>query len=162
MRQLFPVQYTRELRLAWRGPVDALLPFGFFVAAAAMFPLGVGPEPHALRQLAPGLIWVCALLGTRLSLDALYTGDDTDDTLEQLVLTGHNGAIVAAARAAAHWTLTGLPLVLAALVFGLLFDLSGDALGTMALTLLLGTPVLSLLCSIGAALALGCAAPAFS
>jgi heme exporter protein B len=155
MRRLFLLLYARDLRLAWRRPVDALLPFGFFIVAAAMFPLGIGPEPQTLRQIAPGLIWVCALLATLLSLGALYTGDYADGTLEQLVLTGQDGAVVAAARAAAHWTLTGLPLVLVAPVFGLLFDLSGDALATLAFTLLLGTPVLSLLGSIGAALTLG-------
>jgi heme exporter protein B len=155
MRQLFLVLYLRDLRLAWRRPVDALLPFGFFVIAAALFPLGVGPEPQMLRQMAPGLIWVCALLATLLSLGALYAGDHADGTLEQLMLTGHDGAAIAAARAAAHWTLTGLPLVLVAPLFGVLFDLSGDALATLAFTLLLGTPVLSLLGSIGAALTLG-------
>jgi heme exporter protein B len=155
MRRLFLALYLRDLRLAWRRPVDALLPFGFFVIAAALFPLGVGPEAQTLRQIAPGLIWVCALLATLLSIGALYAGDYADGTLEQLVLAGHDVAVVAAARAAAHWTLTGLPLVLAAPLFGLLFDLGGDALGTLAFTLLLGTPVLSLLGSIGAALTLG-------
>jgi len=155
MRQLFLVLYLRDLRLAWRRPVDALLPFGFFIVAAAMFPLGIGPEPQTLRQIAPGLIWVCALLATLLSIGALYAGDFADGTLEQLMLTGHDGAIVAAARAAAHWTLTGLPLVLVAPLFGVLFDLTGDALATLAFTLLLGTPVLILLGSIVAALTLG-------
>jgi heme exporter protein B len=155
MGRLLLALYLRDLRLAWRRPIDALLPFAFFVIAAAVFALGVGPEPQTLRQIAPGLLWVCALLATLLTIGALYRGDFADGTLEQLVLTGHDGAVIAAARAAAHWTLTGLPLVLVAPLFGLLFDLSGDALATLALTLLLGTPVLSLLGSIGAALTLG-------
>ena len=155
MRALFATLYLRDLRLALRRPVDTLLPFGFFVVAAALFPLGIGPDPQTLRQIAPGLLWVCALLATLVSVGALYATDFADGTLEQLVLGGQNGAVVAAARAAAHWTLTGLPLVVAAPLFGVVFDLGGDALAVLAFTLLIGTPVLSLLGSIGAALTLG-------
>ena len=133
---LFGALFVRDLRLA-------------------LFPLGVGPEPQTLRQIAPGVIWVCALLAAMLSVSQLYSSDHADGTLEQLLMTGGSTTLIAAARAAAHWTLTGLPLVVAAPLFGLLFDLSATALRVLALTLLLGTPVLSLLGSLGAALTLG-------
>jgi heme exporter protein B len=155
MRALFVALFLRDLRLAMRRRVDALLPIAFFVIAVALFPLGIGPEPQTLRIIAPGLMWVCALLATMLSVSQLYAADFADGSLDQLLLTGHSAAVIAAARAAAHWTITGLPLVIAAPLFGLLFDLSLVTLATLALTLLLGTPILSLLGSVGAALTLG-------
>ena len=155
MRALFAALYLRDLRVAMRRRVDAVLPIAFFAVAVALFPLGVGPEPQTLRQIAPGILWVCALLAAMLSVSHLYATDHADGTLEQLLLTGKSLAVVAAARAAAHWTLTGLPLVLAAPLFGLMFDLSTTALAVLAFTLLLGTPILSLLGSVGAALTLG-------
>lgn len=155
MRALFAALYLRDLRVAMRRRVDAVLPIAFFAVAVALFPLGIGPEPQTLRQIAPGILWVCALLAAMLSSSHLYATDHADGTLEQLLLTGKSLAVVAAARAAAHWTLTGLPLVLAAPLFGLMFDLSTTALAVLAFTLLLGTPILSLLGSVGAALTLG-------
>ena len=155
MRDLFAAVFMRDLRLAMRRRSDALLPIGFFVVAVALFPLGIGPEPQTLRQIAPGLIWVCALLATMLSVGSLYSSDYNDGSLEQMLLTGHSLAIVAAARSAAHWVLTGLPLVIMAPLFGLLFDLNLASLEVLAFTLLLGTPILSLLGSMGAALTLG-------
>lgn len=155
MRALFAALYLRDLRVAMRRRVDAVLPIAFFAVAVALFPLGIGPEPQTLRQIAPGILWVCALLAAMLSVSHLYATDHADGTLEQLLLTGKSLAVVAAARAAAHWTLTGLPLVLAAPLFGLMFDLSTTALAVLAFTLLLGTPILSLLGSVGAALTLG-------
>ncbi len=152
---LFAALYLRDLRLALRRRTEALLPIGFFVVAVALFPLGIGPEPQTLRQIAPGVIWVGALLAAMLSVSQLYASDFADGTLEQLLLTGRSTTLIAAARAAAHWTLTGLPLVIAAPLFGLLFDLSSAGLRILALTLLLGTPILSLLGSLGAALTLG-------
>jgi len=155
MRSLFVALFMRDLRLAMRRRLDALLPIAFFVIAVALFPLGIGPEPQTLRTIAPGLMWVCALLATMLSVSQLYAGDFADGTLDQLLLSGHSAAVIAAARAAAHWALTGLPLVIAAPLFGLLFDLGPKTLSTLAATLLLGTPILSLLGSVGAALTLG-------
>ena len=152
---VFAAVYLRDLRLAWRRRVEAALPVAFFIVAASLFPLGVGPEPQTLRQIAPGVIWVCALLASMLSVSQLYASDFADGTLEQLLLTGGSTTLMAAARATAHWTLTGLPLVVAAPLFGLMFDLSSAALRILALTLLLGTPILSLLGSLGAALTLG-------
>jgi heme exporter protein B len=152
---LFATLVARDLRLALRRRTEALLPIAFFVVAVALFPLGVGPEPQTLRQIAPGVIWVGALLAAMLSVSHLYAADYADGTLEQLLLAGHSPVMIAAARAAAHWALSGLPLVVAAPLFGLLFDLSGAALRMLALTLLLGTPILSLLGALGAALTLG-------
>ena len=155
MLALFNALFVRDLRLAMRRRGDALLPIGFFVVAVTLFPLGIGPEPQMLRQIAPGLIWVCALLATMLSVNTLYATDHADGTLDQLLMNGRRAVVIAAARSAAHWTLTGLPLVIAAPLFGLMFDLSTPAIAMLALTLLLGTPVLSLLGSLGAALTLG-------
>jgi heme exporter protein B len=108
-----------------------------------------------LRQIGPGIVWVCALLAAMLSVTNLFAGDFADGSLEQLLLTGHSAVVIAAAKAAAHWTLTGLPLVVAAPLIGLLFDTGGQPLATLAISLLLGTPMLSLLGSVGAALTLG-------
>jgi len=145
----------RDLRLAARRRIDALLPVAFFVVAASLFPLGVGPEPQVLRQIGPGIVWVCALLAAMLSLNNLFAGDHADGSLEQMLLSSHPAALIAGAKACAHWLLTGVPLILAAPLLGLLFDMSGAGIGTLCLTLLLGTPILSLLGSVGAALTLG-------
>lgn len=155
MADLFLAVYARDVRLALRRRIDALLPVAFFIVAASLFPLGVGPEPQMLRAIAPGVVWVSALLAAMLSLGTLYGGDHADGSLEQMLLAGGSAVGVAAAKAAAHWTLTGAPLVAAAPVIGLLFGMPADAIGVLVLSLLLGTPTLSLLGSVGAALTLG-------
>ncbi len=156
---VFSTVLARDLRLAARRRVDALLPLAFFAVAVALFPLGVGPEPNTLRQIAPGVLWVCALLAAMLSVTQLYAGDQADGALEQMMLAGGAGTLavlpVAIAKALAHWLLTGLPLVLIAPLFGVMFDLSGDAIAALCASLLLGTPILSLLGNLGAALTLG-------
>jgi heme exporter protein B len=154
-RNGFVVVVQRDLRLAARRRIDALLPVVFFIVAASLFPLGVGPEPQVLRQMGPGVVWVCALLATMLSLGGVYAGDHADGSLEQMLLSGHSGVVIAAAKAFAHWLLTGLPLIFASPLLGLLFDLSAAGIATLLLSLLLGTPILSLLGSVGAALTLG-------
>jgi heme exporter protein B len=151
----FAAIYLRDLKLAARRRIEALLPVAFFVVAASLVPLGVGPEPQVLRQIAPGVVWVCALLAAMLSVNQLYAGDYADGSLEQMVLSGESAVVVAAAKAAAHWTISGLPLVVAAPLFGLLFGMTGESLGVLTASLLLGTPVLSLLGGVGAALTLG-------
>ena len=151
----FVAVYARDLRLAMRRRIEALLPIVFFVVAVSLFPLGVGPEPQMLRQIAPGIVWVCALLAAMMSVNNLYAADYADGSLEQMLLSGHSGVTIVAAKACAHWTVTGLPLVLSAPLFGLLFDMDGTALGVLTISLLLGTPMLSLLGSFGAALTLG-------
>jgi heme exporter protein B len=154
MRALFLAVLLRDLRLAARRRVDALLPLVFFVAAVSLFPLGVGPEPNTLRQIAPGVVWVCALLATMLSVNQLYAADQADGSLEQMLLAPQPATVVAAAKSLAHWLVNGAPLIAAAPLVGLLFDLSAAGLGALVLTLLLGTPVLSLLGGLGAALTL--------
>lgn len=145
----------RDIRLAARRKTEALLPLVFFVVAASLFPLGVGPEPQMLRVIAPGVVWVCALLAVLLSLHSLYASDFADGSLEQMAMSGHPMAGLALAKALAHWIVNGLPVVLVSPLLGLLFDLSAAELRTLVLSLLLGTPVLSLLGGVGAALTLG-------
>lgn len=155
MPSAFAAVYARDLRLALRRRVEALLPVAFFVVAVSLFPLGVGPEPQTLRQIAAGVVWVCALLASMLSVASLYVQDFNDGSLEQMMISGHPGTLIAAAKASAHWTVTGAPLVVAAPVIGLLLDVTSQALLTLVLSLLLGTPILSLLGGMGAALTIG-------
>lgn len=155
MRALFFAVLLRELRLARRRPLDALLPVGFFVVSASLFPLGVGPEPQTLRTMGAGVAWVGALLASMLSVQQLYAADQQDGSLDQLLLSPQPAVVVAAAKSAAHWLLHGLPLVCAAPLAALMFGLSWAALGALVASLLLGTPVLSLLGALGAALTLG-------
>ena len=152
---VFSAVLARDLRLAARRPVDALLPIAFFVVAASLFPLGVGPEPQTLRQIAPGIVWVCALLATLLSVHALYGSDQEDGSLDQQLLAAGSALPIAYAKALAHWLLTGLPLTICAPLLGLLFDVESRSVATLAASLLLGTPVLSLFGNLGAALTLG-------
>lgn len=147
--------FLRDLRLAARRRTESLLPVVFFVVAVSLFPLGVGPEPQTLRLIAPGVVWVCALLAVMLSVNSLYASDYADGSLEQMLLCPSHPALWVSAKAAAHWMITGLPLIVAAPIIGLLFDLSPPTLGTLVLGLLLGTPILSLLGGLGAALTLG-------
>lgn len=146
---------ARDLRLAGRRRIEALLPVVFFLVAASLFPLGVGPEPEVLRHIGGGVVWVCALLSAMLSLNAMYATDHVDGSLEQMLLSPRSLVLVTAGKAIAHWMLTGLPLILASPILGLLFDLPAPSLGALTLGLLLGTPVLSLLGGVGAALTLG-------
>ena len=145
----------RDLRLAMRRRIDTLQPLAFFVVALAMFPLGVGPEPQMLREIAPGIVWVCALLASMLSVNTLFAGDLADGSLEQMLLAPEPPIALVAAKCCAHWLLSGLPLIVASPLVGLLFGLSRPALGTLVAGLLLGTPILSLLGALGAALTLG-------
>ncbi len=153
---LFAAVVARDLRLAWRRRADALLPLAFFAVAASLFPFGVGPEPHTLRQIGPGIVWVSALLAAMLSLTQLYASDLVDGSLEQMLLAQPGLAVgLASAKALAHWLVTGLPLVLLAPVLGLMFDMRADAIASLVVTLALGTPALSLLGGLGAGLVLG-------
>ncbi|MCE2917352.1 MAG: heme exporter protein CcmB [Rubrivivax sp.] len=155
MRQVFLCVLLRDLQLAARRRVDALLPLAFFIVALSLFPLGVGPEPETLRAIAPGIVWVCALLASMLSVGLLFNADAADGSLEQLLLAPAHAVAVAAAKSAAHWLLTGLPLLLATPLVGLAFGMSGPAVLALMASLLLGTPILSLLGALGAALTLG-------
>lgn len=145
----------RDLLLARRRRVEALLPLGFFIVAAGLFPLGVGPEPQTLRTIAPGIVWVCALLAAMLSVTQMFSSDHTDGSLEQMLLAPQPLVLVVVGKVFAQWLTTGLPLVLASPLLGVLFDMSPPAIATLAATLLVGTPVLSMLGAVGAALTLG-------
>ena len=145
----------RDLLLAWRRKSDVATALLFFVIAASLFPLGVGAEPNLLRSIAPGVIWVCALLSSMLSLGRMYEADHADGTLEQMLLGAAPLGIIAAAKAAAHWVVSGLPLALIAPLIAVQYDISRELTPVLALSLLLGTPVLSMIGAIGAALTLG-------
>lgn len=155
MSGAFTAVLARDLRLAARRRIEALLPIAFFTVAVSLFPLGVGPEAQMLRQIAPGVVWVCALMAAMLSVTQLYAADHADGSLEQMLLCGESPVLIAAAKALAHWMLTGLPLILVAPLFGLLFGMNADAIAALTFSLLLGTPILSLLGGVGAALTLG-------
>ena len=145
----------RDLILAVRRRTDVLTTLVFFVIVVSLFPLGVGPEMNLLRSMGPGVVWVAALLAAMMSLSHLFAGDYADGTLEQMLLSPHPLTLLVAGKVAAHWLVTGLPLVLISPILGLQYNLSGNAVGVLALSLLLGTPVLSMIGAIGAALTLG-------
>ena len=145
----------RDLLLALRRRGDVAVALLFFVIVASLFPLGVGAEPNLLRAVAPGVIWVAALLSSLLSLRRLFESDHADGTLEQMLLGAAPLGVVAAAKAFAHWLVSGLPLVAMAPLVALQYDLAPALYGVLALSLALGTPVLSLIGAIGAALTLG-------
>lgn len=145
----------RDLLLAFRRRADLMTTVFFFVMVASLFPLGVSPEPAVLRMIAPGVLWVAALLSCLLSLGRVFTADYQDGVLEQMVLIPHPLTVLVLAKVFAHWLVSGFPVVLLSLLLGLQFGLEGDALGVLALSLFLGTPTLSLIGSIGAALTLG-------
>lgn len=145
----------RDLKLAMRRQSDIVSVLFFFVIVASLFPLGIGPEANLLRKLAPGVLWVAALLATMLSLPRLFADDLRDGTLEQLTLAPHPLGLVVLGKVIAHWLVSGLPLALLAPVLGLQYDLSSEALWVLTGTLLLGTPALSGIGAIGAALTLG-------
>ena len=151
----FSAVLMRDLKLAVRRKSEVLTAVFFFVVVAALFPLGIGPERTTLRLVAPGVLWVGALLSSMLALQRLFENDFRDGTLEQMALSPAPMALLIGAKLLAHWLVAGVPLVLLAPVLGLQFDLSADALFTLTLALLIGTPVLSLVGGIGAALTLG-------
>ena len=146
---------ARDLLLAMRRKSDVATALLFFVIVASLFPLGIGAEPNQLRAIAPGVIWVAALLSSMLSLARLFAGDHADGTLEQMLLGAAPLGVIVAAKAFAHWVVSGLPLVLIAPVIALQYDVATPLHGTLALSLLLGTPILSIIGAIGAALTLG-------
>src|SRR5690606_11117490 len=140
---------------ALRRKSDVGIALLFFVIVTSLFPLGVGAEPNLLRAIAPGVIWVAALLASMLSLERLFAGDHADGTLEQMLLGGAPLGVIAAAKVLAHWLVAGLPVVLLSPLIALQYDLAPALYGTLALSLALGTPVLSMVGAIGAALTLG-------
>ena len=153
--QIVFVLLRRELMLAMRRRGDVLTVLFFFVIVASLFPLGVGPDPKLLRLMGGGVVWVSALLAAMLSLGRMFASDYADGTLEQLVLTPTPPVVWITGKILAHWLVSGVPLILVAPVLGVQFGLSNEALGVLVISLLLGTPVLSLIGAIGAALTLG-------
>jgi heme exporter protein B len=145
----------RDLALARAEGGDSMLVVAFFVLAVILFPFGVGPEPNLLARIAPGILWVTALLAALLSLDRLFEADWRDGALDQLILLPGPLSLTVLAKIVAHWLTTGLPLALLAMPLSLLLRLPADAVATAVLSLLLGTPALSLIGSVGAALVLG-------
>lgn len=138
-----------------RRKADVLTTPFFFVVVVSLFPLGIGPETETLRRIAPGLLWVAALLATMLSLNRMFEQDYSDGTLEQMALSPAPLGMLVAGKVTAHWLLSGLPLILLAPVLALQFDLPSQALVVLAVSLAIGTPVLSLVGAIGAGLTLG-------
>ena len=145
----------RDLTLAWRRRSDVFTALLFFVIVASLFPLGVGPEPQLLRAIGPGVVWVAALLASMLALSRLFAADYADGTLEQMLLAATPLPVIVVGKVIAHWIAANLPLVLIAPLLGLQFGLPADALAMLTLALALGTPSLSLIGAIGAALTLG-------
>jgi len=155
MLSVFLQVIRRDLLLAMRQKSDVVNTLFFFVVVVTMVPLGIGPEPALLRDIAAGVVWVAALLAAILSLPRLFANDYADGTLEQMLLSSEPLSLIVLAKAAAHWLTTGLPLTLMAAAFGVLFDLDVNSTLVLVASLALGTPVLSLIGSIGAALTLG-------
>ena len=145
----------RDLRLSFRHGADTLAALLFFLIAAALFPLAVGPAPETLGRIAPGIVWVCALLAALLPLDRLFGADFEDGSLDQLLLSDLGPAGIALAKATSHWLVTGLPLLLAAGPLAIMLRLPDVALPALLAGLLPGTLLLSLLGSTGAAIVLG-------
>lgn len=145
----------RDLKLAMRRRADAVSALFFFIIVVSLFPLGVGPEPALLKKLAPGVLWVAALLSTMLTLPRLFGDDLRDGSLEQLLLSPQPLGLVVFGKVLAHWLSAGLPLTLLAPLLGIQFDLDGNTLWVLTLSLLVGTPALSAIGAIGAALTLG-------
>jgi heme exporter protein B len=145
----------RDLVLALRRRSEIANPLLFFILVITLFPLGIGAQPHLLQVIAPGIIWVSALLAAMLSLDSLFRSDFDDGSLEQLLLSPHPTSILVLAKIVAHWLVTGLPLLIVAPLLAVFLGLPSHSLGILLLTLLLGTPVLSLIGAIGVALTVG-------
>jgi heme exporter protein B len=142
----------RQLLLAFRRPMDTVNPLVFFLLVVTLFPLGIGPDPAQLREFAPGILWIVALLSTLMSADGMFRSDYEDGSLEQLILAPQPLFLSALSYVAAHWLVTGLPLTLLSPVFAVMLQLPAQALPALVASMLLGTAVLSLVGSIGAAL----------
>ena len=155
MFRLFLAVVRRDLKLALRQRSDVLNTVFFFIVVVTLVPLGIGPDQQLLRMIAPGVVWVAALLAALLSLPRLFANDYADGTLEQMLLSGEPLTVIVIAKVFAHWLTTGIPLTLISGLFALMFDLQADVALVMMSSLFIGTPVLSLVGSVGAALTLG-------
>ncbi|MEI8573297.1 heme exporter protein CcmB [Methylomonas sp. LW13] len=153
--QAFWAIIRRDLLLAFRRRAEMANPLFFFVLVVTLFPLAVGAQPNLLRAMAPGVIWVSALLAALLSLDGLFRSDFEDGSLEQMLLSPHALSVLVLGKIIAHWLVTGLPLLLVAPLLAVFLGLPQQAMGTLWLTLILATPLLSLIGAIGVALTVG-------
>jgi heme exporter protein B len=153
--KMFVAQVLRDLKIAFRAPGELVNPLVFYLIGITLFPLGVGPNADRLAEIAPGVLWVLALLATLMSLDSLFRRDFDDGTLEQLALHVEPLFVGVLAKVCGHWLVTGLPLTLLAPLAALLLYLPGSAVPTLTIGLALGTPILSLLGAVGAALTVG-------
>ena len=149
------VAIYRDLLLAVRRPADVYTAVAFFIITVSLFPLSMSPEPQLLRTIAPGVIWVAALLASMLALPRMFASDHADGTLEQMLLSSTPLGALVVAKVLAHWLVSGLPLVIVSPVLAIQYDLPAEALGVLVLSLLVGTPVMSFIGAIGAALTLG-------
>lgn len=154
-RQAFMLMLKRDLTIALRHKDDIFNPLLFFIIVVTLFPLGIGPEASTLSRIAPGIIWVAALLATLLSLDRLFKADFADGSLEQMMLLPQPLFIIVLVKIIAHWLITGLPLIFIAPVLAVLLHLNENSYGALMVTLLIGTPVLSFIGAIGVALTVG-------
>ena len=148
----FMALLRRDFLLAYRRRAELLQPLVFLLVVVTLFPLGVGPSPQLLANIAPGVIWIAALLASVLSLDSLFRSDYEDGTLEQMVVSGQPLALIALARIVAHWLVAGLPIVLLSPVLALWMNLPDEGIPVLIKSLVIGTPMLSLIGAIGAAL----------
>ncbi|HEX4975789.1 MAG TPA: heme exporter protein CcmB [Pseudomonadales bacterium] len=150
--QAFAAILWRDLLATFRHRSEWLNPLFFLLMVVSLFPLGISPDPQTLTLIAPGVLWIAALLSTLLAVDALFLQDYEDGSLEQLLLSPHSLYLMVLAKLLAHWLATGLPVALLAPLLGIMLNLSGEGLWVLTLSLLLGTPTLTLITAIGAAL----------
>ena len=153
--QAFFFLLRRDLLLALRNRAEYAVPLLFFVLVITLFPLALGPEPLLLERIAPGIIWVAALLASMLSLESIFRSDFDDGSLEQILLSAHPVGVLVLAKVGAHWLVTGLPLLIVAPLLAEMLGVDARAQPVLLLTILLGTPVLSLVGAIGVALTVG-------
>ena len=155
LSHVFATVLKRDLTLAYRRRQDLVNPMIFFIIVVSLFPLGVSPEKTFLQEAGAGVVWVAALLATLLSLDSLFRSDYEDGSLEQLILTPQPLFLIVLAKIMSHWLVTGVPLLILSPILGVMMHLEYETIKVLMLTLLLGTPVLSLIGAIGAALTVG-------
>lgn len=155
LMSVFMVALKRDLLLAYRRRNDLVSPLAFFLMTAALFPLGVSPEPKFLAEIAAGVLWIGALLATLMSLDTLFRSDYDDGSLEQMLLSPQPLSLLVLAKVVAHWMVTGLPLALMTPLLAVMLFLPDEGFTALVLSLLLGTPTLSLIGAIGAGLTVG-------
>ena len=155
LSQAFIFLLRRDLTLAFRNRGEFANPLLFFILVITLFPLAIGAIPDLLARIAPGIIWVAALLAAMLSLDSIFRSDFDDGSLEQLLMSAHPMPLLVLAKVCAHWLVTGLPLLMISPVLAVMLGMPQEAQGILMLTILIGTPILSLIGSIGVALTVG-------